>query len=159
VLWTGLVRAEEALANSRWQTDEVLQLLVNARRTQPSIAAPEQIEGLSSSDLVLMTFHHDLCPLARPCTPKFKEMQQRHSGDPARFITFDVTGSKRESVDREIDALGMRFALLGPPGAETGVVKVVDATHQRVLCSAPGDLGLRQAEALLERVARGDRQQ
>jgi hypothetical protein len=28
-----------------------------------------------------------------------------------------------------------------------------------VLCSAPGDLGLRQAEALLERVARGDRQQ
>jgi hypothetical protein len=159
VLWTNLVRAEDELVNSRWQTDEVLQLLVNARRTQPSIVAPERLEGLSSSDLVFITFHHDLCPLARPCTPKFKEMQQRHSDGPFRFITFDVTGSKRDSADQEIDALGMRFALLGPLGAETGVVKVLDATHQRVLCSAPGDQGLKQAEALLARVANEARQQ
>jgi hypothetical protein len=53
----------------------------------------------------------------------------------------------------------MRFALLGPLGAETGVVKVLDATHQRVLCSAPGDQGLKQAEALLARVANEARQQ
>jgi hypothetical protein len=151
--WVSLSRVREQLSTSQWQTDEVLQLLMNARRTQPIIPAPEEIEGVSSADLVLITFHHDLCPLARPCTPQFRDMEQRHKGEAARFIAFDVTGSKRNQVEREIDDLGMRFALLGPAGAETGVVKVIDATHQRVLSSAPGKQGLEQAESLLALVS------
>jgi hypothetical protein len=145
------------LANAQWQADEAIQLLMNARRTQPTIPPPQHVEGLSSSDLALITFHHDLCPLARGCTPGFIAMAKQHEGDGLRFLNFDVTGSHRGLVDQEIDALGMRFALLGPPGAETGVVKVLDTSRQRVLCSAPGRLGLEQAERLLARVKDGER--
>lgn len=155
VLWTSLGRVRDQLAMSHRQTEEVFQLLASARRTQPSIPPPQDLEGLSSSDLVLITFHHDLCPIARLCSPGFRNMAKSHSGEAARFITFDVTGANLEQADRQIDELGMRFALLGPLGAETGVVKVLDTRHQRVLCSAPGKQGLEQAELVLARVPHG----
>ncbi|MCA9289896.1 MAG: hypothetical protein KDA25_02140 [Phycisphaerales bacterium] len=157
VLGSRLARTEGELATAQWQADEVLQLLVRARRTQPLIAAPDDVAGLSRSDLALITFHHDLCPIARVCTPGFAKLALQHRGDTVRFLTFDVTGSKRESVDHQIDALDLRFALLGPLGAETGVVKVLDTRHHRVLCSAPGALGLTQAERLLARIGEDGR--
>lgn len=155
LLWVNLDRTRDRLTQSRWETDEVLQLLVSARRTQPSIAAPDDLAGLHASDLVLITFHHDLCPIARITSPGFRTLAREHDGDAARFISFDVTGDHRAEAGAEINALDLRFALLGPLGAETGVVKVVDTAHQRVLSSAPGRQGLEQAAALLARVGTG----
>jgi hypothetical protein len=151
-LWVELGRVKDALTTSHWETGEALQLLMIARYSQPSVAAPEEVEGLDPSDLMVVTFHHDLCPLARHCTPAFKAMAERFDGGAARFIAFDVTGSKRDQAGKEIDELGIRFALFSPPGAETGVVKVIDTAHERLLCSAPGRRGLEQAEMLLGRV-------
>jgi hypothetical protein len=152
VLWAGLARARGALVEAQGRTEEVLQLLVRARRTQPSIPVPQDLEGVKRGDLILVTFHHELCPIARDCTPGFLLLEARHRGDAVRFLAFDVTGARRDEVEREIDALGLGYALLGPPGAETGVVKVLDGLHGRVLCAAPGRAGLEQAEALLARV-------
>jgi len=153
LLWVYTGRVVDELDAARADTEEALQLLVRARRTQPTIPVPADLEGVRKSDLALVTFHHDLCPIARVATPGFAALEQQHRGDAATFVTLDVTGARRDEADREIDALGLRYALLGPLGAETGVVKVIDTAHHRVLCSAPGALGLQQAEQLLARVS------
>lgn len=149
-------RARSALAESRSQTQEALDLFITARRTQPIIPVPEDLTGIRSSDLLLIAFHHDLCPLSRACTPRFREMEAEHGGDSTRFRMFDVTGEKRASVAEELEAMGVDFALLGAPGSETGVVKVLDMSRRRLLSSAPGSRGVEQARALLDRVANAE---
>ncbi|MEZ6243186.1 MAG: hypothetical protein R3B57_09095 [Phycisphaerales bacterium] len=153
LLSVGLGRVENELAASRWETGEALTLLMKARQSQETIEAPEDLGGVRESDLTLITFDHRLCPIARVSTPAFRAMAEAHGGEAARFMVFDVTGDKREEVSREIDSMGMGYALGAPLGAETGVVKVLDTRRGRVLSSAAGARGLEQAEALLARVA------
>ncbi len=152
VLGARLGEARGELAASRGETDEAIELLMRARRDDAVVEAPADLAGVRGEDLVLVAFHHDLCPISRYSTPGFEAMAARRTGDSERFLAFDVTGAKRDAVEREIAALGLGYALLAPLGAETGVVKVVDTRRRVVLSSAPGRRGLEYAEALLARV-------
>lgn len=156
LLSVSLGRVRHELAASRWETGEALTLLMRARQTQPIVPVAADLGEVEREDLVLITFDHELCPVARVCTPGFRELAERHAGDAARFVVFDVTGEKRETVEGELDSLGVRYALHAPLGAETGVVKVLDMRRGRVLSSAPGARGLEQAEAVLARVTGAD---
>lgn len=151
-----LSHVSHQLAAARWETSEAIELLMKARRTQPIVPVPDDLNGLTRDDLVLITFHHDLCPIARVCTPGFRALAQAHADEPERFLALDVTGPNRSEAQDEIDALELQYALIAPLGAETGVVKVLDTTHRRVLCAAPGQRGLEQAQRLLALVPPGD---
>ena len=156
VLGGSLRAAQERLARSRWEAQETLQLLASARLAQPSQGVPADLSGLHAADLVLLTFDHELCPIARTTTPSFRSLAADHGAAGARFVVLDVTGDRRAEAREQIGALGVSFALLTPLGGETGVVKVLDTAHDTVLCSAPGQLGIQQAETLLARVALAD---
>ncbi len=146
-----LDRARGELARAEWETDEALTLLMRARASQEAVSVPEDLSGVRGGDLVVMTFDHELCPLARVSTPGFRRLAAARDGA-ARFMVFDVTGDKREGVGEELASLGIGYAAAEPLGAETGVVKVLDTRRGRVISSAPGARGLAQAESVLARV-------
>lgn len=150
-----LSAAATHLERSRWESAEAIELLSRARLAQRSIPVPDELPDLTPSDLLLVTFDHELCPIARQSTPAFRSLAADHPNN-ARFLVLDVTGDNRGHAAAQIDALGLQYALLTPLGGETGVVKVIDAAHRRVLCSAPGRLGIEQAQTLLARVAQRD---
>ncbi len=142
------------LEAARWDADETLELLTRARAAQPIIAPPDGALDLSPEGVVVITFDHELCPIARVTTPAFERLATEFA-DRAQFVKLDVTGDRREAAEARVDELHLRSALLTPLGGETGVVKIVDTANGRVICAGPGRVGLEQASSVLVRLATG----
>lgn len=141
------------LTEARWESDEALELLTRARFGQPTVPVPEDIGDVAAEDLVVVTFDHDLCPIAAKTTPAFAQLAEEPAWDGIGFVVFDVNQAARDGTAAEVESLGIGYGLLTPLGGETGVVKVLDRARGRVLCSAPGEMGIAQAKTLLARVS------
>ncbi len=152
IVFTKLDQTNTQLATARWETQEALVLLMKARQVQSSVSIPNDLSGVHHEDLMLVTFHHDLCPIAEFSTPAFQDLANANRNGKAQFLTLDVTGENRDEADLVINQRDIGYALRAPLGAETGVVTVIDTRTRQILSSAPGDQGLRQAAQVLAAV-------
>lgn len=157
VLYLRTERLEARALAAESSLDEATGLLLAVRQAIAHIAPPDDLTGLRESNLVLVNFHHDMCPVARFTTPRFQQMAARHADQPVRFVSLNLTGPHRNDALAQVEALGIGNALNGPPGSETGVVKVLDLATGRVLCAGAGEQAIQDAESLLERIAALDR--
>lgn len=148
-LGISLRRTTIALDTTRWEKDEAIELLTRARAGQPSVPVPDDTSSLALANLLFITFDHDLCPIAHATTPAFQALAAHYPSRSQQFLTLDVTGDNRDHAQTQLRSLGLEHTLLTPLGGETGVVKVIDTRTHRVLSSAPGTQGIRQAEAIL----------
>jgi len=153
-LWAANQRTARDLDDARWRVGEVMELLRRARDTQvPVPLDAEQVMRAAREDVLVFVCLHQLCPYSRQCEPALLDLERRHSGGQVRFASIDVTGDRRLEAPQQVKDLGIEFALLGPIGAETGVVKVLDTRRHVILTSGAGAAGVQAAERVLAMLA------
>ena len=107
-----------------------------------SVPSGETREGIPShpveqADLpkiVAVKFHADWCRRCPTIAPIFAELTEKYAGEPALFVTLDVTSEATRKQARLLaSSLGIRWIMDKPN--ETGAIKLIDRARGEVLAT------------------------
>jgi thiol-disulfide isomerase/thioredoxin len=125
-------------------------LLVAAGTGTAVIAQDTRAAAAAAPNVIAVKFHADWCGSCRAMGPVMTDLQNKFDGDPALFVTLDLTNnSTSHQAELHASALGLG-ELWASNGGKTGRVYLVDSNTGEVLSTLTKEHDLKAMSAELK---------
>lgn len=118
--------------------------------TAPATTAQSQeSESIKTPKVIAVKFHADWCGFCKAMGPVMTDLQNKFDGQPALFVTFDLTNqTSKNQAEMHAAALGLSD-LWKSNGGSTGKIYLVEIDNRKAITTLTSDHTLKDMTASL----------